>query len=212
MASLSEPTPDHRPAGWLDWSVGTKPLEPGVSGDGYVVEEGPHGALIAVVDGLGHGRDAAAATARAIAVLEAHADEPVVPLVRRCHQALRGTRGVALSLVSVDPARSVLSWVGVGNVETLLVRRGETTPRVRERMVLRGGVVGYQLPFLLARDVPIQAADVIAMATDGLGGAFADAVAPGAVPAYSAAHLLATYAKENDDALVLVARYRGVSA
>jgi serine phosphatase RsbU (regulator of sigma subunit) len=193
----------------LDWAVAAQPLEADASGDGYVVVETEEAVMIAVLDGLGHGSKAAMVTDAAADVLRRHAAEPVVSLVRRCHQALHGSRGVAMSVASIDPARAALTWIAVGNVEGILVRHAPTSPRQTERIILRGGVVGYHLPFLQAQEVPIHAADVIALATDGLRRSFTDEVAPGALPAHSAHHLLARYGKGTDDALVLVARFRG---
>src|SRR6266851_1958424 len=52
------------------------------SGDRYLVTTTPDGALVAVVDGLGHGADAADAAKVAVRSLERHAHQPVIPLVR----------------------------------------------------------------------------------------------------------------------------------
>src|SRR2546428_3103073 len=41
---------------------------------------------------LGHGAEAAAAARAAVAALNRHAQESVLPLLQRCHQALAGTR------------------------------------------------------------------------------------------------------------------------
>src|SRR5215472_796354 len=65
------------------WGVATRAL-PGqtVSGDLHLVKEFRDGALLAVVDGIGHGAEATAAAGLAVRILEAHAEEPPVTLIR----------------------------------------------------------------------------------------------------------------------------------
>src|SRR5439155_159371 len=109
----------------IDWAVAARPL-PGqsCSGDAHVVAPFPEGVLIGVVDGLGHGEEAAAASDRAVQTLRTHAGEPEEMLVRHCHDALRGTRGAVMSLVSIRPVDGSMSWIGVGNVEAIIARPG----------------------------------------------------------------------------------------
>ncbi len=81
----------------------TMPL-PGqdVSGDSHMIKSLKNGILIAVVDGLGHGYEAAAAAKIAIETLDTSADEQIIAMVRRCHEALKGTRGVVMSIAFLD--------------------------------------------------------------------------------------------------------------
>src|SRR5688572_24273589 len=85
----------------LDWGVATQAL-PGEaeSGDLHLVVPHPNGVLVGVVDGIGHGPEAAAAAQVAIGVLRRFAHESLGALFRRCHQELVKTRGVVMSLAS----------------------------------------------------------------------------------------------------------------
>src|SRR4051794_12073626 len=87
----------------LKWGVAVRAL-PGqaVCGDLYLVEPFANGALVAVVDGVGHGEEAFAAASLAADTLRAHAHEDVLQLLRRCHEALRPTRGAALTVASFN--------------------------------------------------------------------------------------------------------------
>jgi hypothetical protein len=194
----------------LEWSVSASPLGgEAASGDLAVVCPFPNGALVAVVDGLGHGAEAAHAARLAAAELQRHAAESVIALVRRCHSALRGTRGVVLSLASFNTRDDTLTWLGVGNVEGVLVRAQPVGAPFRENVLLRGGVVGHDLPPLQAFVVPVAADDCLVFATDGVRAEFITAVSTNGPPARQAGDLLSRYAKGTDDALVLVARYLG---
>lgn len=177
------------------------------SGDHYLVKPFPDGAIVAVVDGLGHGPSAAAVAAIAIAALEGHVHEQVAVLIRRCHEALAGTRGVVMSLASFNARAGTMTWVGVGNVAGWLLRASARAGRAREALFLRGGVVGYRLPSLHPAEVPVEHGDTLIFATDGVRSGFADELILDDTPQRIAERILAAYGKDTDDALVLVVRY-----
>src|SRR4051794_39742540 len=129
----------------LEWAVAARTLAgQGESGDAGLVVSLADGALVAVIDGLGHGGEAATAASAAVRVLSAAAHGSTVDLARRCHAALHGTRGAVMTLACLDAARGTLEWLGIGDVEGVLMRAAG--PPARERVLQRGGVVGYQLP------------------------------------------------------------------
>jgi phosphoserine phosphatase RsbX len=176
------------------------------SGDLHVVVPFPGGALVVLIDGLGHGPEAAMAASAAVPVLEAHASDPVVDLVQHCHGALRKTRGAVMSLASFRTADSSMTWLGVGNVDAVLVRgRGERA----EAIAVRGGVVGYQLPPVRATTVTVSPGDVLIMATDGIHSGFTGGLVIEDSPQDIAESILARFARRSDDAHVVVARYLG---
>jgi serine/threonine protein phosphatase PrpC len=168
-------------------------------------------ALLAVIDGLGHGPEAAAAAEQAVEVLRENPGEPVEVLLLLCHTALARTRGAAVTVASIRATNGSMSWLGVGNVEAVLLRGvpsgnapGDSST---EWALLHGGIVGYQLPTLRPRLVDLQPGDVLMMATDGIARTFAEDASVVAGPARLADRILENLARPNDDALVLVARY-----
>jgi phosphoserine phosphatase RsbX len=193
-----------------EWGVAMRPM-PGefVSGDRHVAVPAPPRFLAAVIDGLGHGPDAAHAAARAADVFEANPGDRPEALVRRCHEALRHTRGAAITIASIDTEADEMTWLGVGNVQAALLRPDDAETRARAWAPLRGGVVGYLLPALAAGAVRLRRGDVLVVATDGVRPVFGDWPAPSHVPENVAARILEQEARDGDDALVLVARYRG---
>jgi negative regulator of sigma-B (phosphoserine phosphatase) len=194
----------------IEWGVAGRPKDgEETSGDRFVAAPFPGGILMGAVDGLGHGGDAAAAAARAVGILEREPEAALPGLVRRCHEDLLETRGVVLSLGCLRPAERTLTWLGVGNVEALLLRADTVAAQPRESLLLRGGVVGYQLPALQAAVLRVGAGDVLIFATDGLRSDFAAGARTGEPPQPQADRLLRVYGKENDDALVLVAEIVG---
>lgn len=195
----------------LDWGVAMA-VRPGQqrSGDRHLVTAAPDGSvLLAVVDGLGHGDEAAEAADRATAILAEHPEQSVISLARRCHAGLQGTRGVVMTLARVSPQDESLTWLGVGNVAGLLIRGTPGDHHSQESALLRGGVVGYRLPYLGATVHPLGSGDCIVLATDGIRPDFSDNLTLKDPPQETADQLLARFRREADDALVLVARYRG---
>jgi len=192
----------------LNWGV-AKFLLPGENGcgDQHLVCFTPCGALMAVVDGLGHGEEAEAAARTAISVLEENADLDVISLVRRCHDKLKSTRGVVMSVASFNSRAGVLSWIGVGNVGGLLLRRDRESGS--STLLLRGGVVGGQLPTLLSVNLPVTGGDTLIFTTDGVRDGFEKQLSLATPPRELASSILSQFATRTDEALVLVSQYTG---
>jgi hypothetical protein len=206
MRSAARPRTEDR---LIEWGVASRALEgEPQSGDQHLVRPFPGGVLLAAVDGLGHGDEAALAARRATSTLGSHAHEPVGTLVQRCHAALAGTRGVVMSLASFVEAEARVTWLGVGNVEGVLVRASPAAAPPQHVLLLRGGIVGgHRLPTLYTSVVPVAPGDTLAFATDGIRRDFAAHVTPSLAPQAIADRILAREQKGGDDALVLVARF-----
>jgi phosphoserine phosphatase RsbX len=181
------------------------------SGDRAVLAPYDGGALVAAIDGLGHGGEAADAAAVAADVLSRHRQDDPVRLIAACHRALARTRGVVMTLAWFDLVHGRLDWTGVGNVEGRLVRAGTpypTHPRApTEGALTRGGVVGYSLPAIRVTGTDLRDGDVIVLATDGIDSGFAHAIGAGGSAQEIADRILAAHAKDSDDALVVVVRH-----
>jgi phosphoserine phosphatase RsbX len=187
------------------WGLASLPLAgESESGDGFVVKAFDKGVLVAVIDALGHGPDAARAARVAAAALEQYAHDKPEVLVRRCNDLMRETRGAAISVASFDTQTRTMTWLGVGNVTGALVRADlAAEPRVK-RLMVRGGVVGFQLPELQTSVVPVLPGDTLVLATDGVGIDFTHWLPAMASPQPLAEQILQRYATRDDDALVLV--------
>lgn len=192
----------------LHYWVAARPM-PGQqeSGDQYLVAAFPGGALVAVIDGLGHGEAAAAAATAAVVTLAEHAHEPVAGLMQRCHEKLRRMRGAVMTLVAFSAADSTLTWLGVGNVECMLLHADAPPGTKPASLLLRGGIVGDRLPPLHPATVPVRPGDLLVLATDGIASAFIRELRYPDHPQQLIKQLFSQYARTTDDALILGAQW-----
>ena len=118
--------------------------------------------LLAIIDGLGHGPEAAIAAQAAMDLLAAHAALPLAELFVRLDARLVSTRGAAIGLVQVHGQR--LRHAGVGNTRALH-RRGEAVARLPSQ----NGIVGGGVPArLVVNELDLAPGDWLLLYTDGI--------------------------------------------
>jgi serine phosphatase RsbU (regulator of sigma subunit) len=192
----------------IEWSAAILALKgQTISGDIFLIRPFPNGVLVAAVDGIGHGPEAHAAAQIAISILEAKADQSIVSLVQNCHEALKSMRGVVMSLASFNKAEKTMTWLGVGNVEGRLLRANPETSQKRENLLLRGGIVGQNLPTLITSTLSVNPGDTLIFASDGIRSDFALSLDVNSPPQQLVKDIIARSSKDTDDTLVVVARY-----
>ncbi|HWC74346.1 MAG TPA: SpoIIE family protein phosphatase [Gemmatimonadales bacterium] len=179
------------------------------SGDLCLVKRVGKATLLAVVDGLGHGEEAASAAHAAVGAIDRYSREPLVDLVRRCHDALVGLRGVVLGLALLDPPTASMTWLGVGNVGGVLLRADTKARPPRVSLVPNAGFIGAEPPHATARTVPLVRGDTVILYSDGIHDGFTEALVLDNSPQEIADFIIARHTKGTDDALALVARYGG---
>ncbi|HKB07093.1 MAG TPA: SpoIIE family protein phosphatase [Candidatus Polarisedimenticolia bacterium] len=192
----------------MEWATAARTLRGETeSGDRHLVTTWPGGAILAAADGLGHGAEAALAARLALGTVERCARQPLTEIVERCHETLRQTRGVAMSLARWEAHDQSLSWMGVGNVEGLLVCGAGESRKRYERLLLRSGAVGIRMPPLLSSTVTVPAGSLLIFVTDGIADSFDQGLDRLGRPQMVADRILASHSLGTDDALVLVARF-----
>ena len=194
----------------VDWAESSRAaLGESTLGDMCLVEQSHEGVLVALADGLGHGEHAAAAARRSIVILRRSPGDNILSLIEECHEHLRGSRGVVMSLASINAEDGTMTWAGVGNVEARLFHRCEDGGYTRESLMLRAGVVGYRMPGLRSSTVTVSPGDVIILASDGVSNGFEEGLNLDEPVKLIAENILAEKGKLTDDVLVLVVRFLG---
>jgi anti-sigma regulatory factor (Ser/Thr protein kinase) len=152
--------------GLARWGAVNVPLGgAGESGDAWLVSADGRCLAALVVDGLGHGPGAAAASAAAISALAGRPVTDPADCVLRAHEAMRGTRGGVLGIAVVDPERGELLYAGVGNIAGWVLNGGTC-----EGLLSREGAAGTQArpprPHLMR--LRWQAGATLILASDGI--------------------------------------------
>jgi len=177
------------------------------SGDGWAVSCNRDGATLLGVDGLGHGPEAHKAAAAAIAALERRASATPSETLQAAHEALRITRGAALSVARIDYAANQLRFAGIGNVNGI-VYDGDT----RRALVSHNGIVGNNMRKVQEFSVDCPPGALVILHSDGIQTQWDLKAYPGLLartPAIVAGILMRDFIRRRDDAMVLVGRRRG---
>jgi anti-sigma regulatory factor (Ser/Thr protein kinase) len=173
-------------------------------GDGWLARGEKDRCVLMVVDGLGHGTDAAAAARTATEVVKAHARRGVTELADTVHGALKSTRGAAAALAIVKAGSEKGDFCGVGNV-TCVIRAGGKS----RALVSHNGILGHQVRKFQEFSFPFPHNALLIMHSDGLTGKWTLDEYPGLEarePALIAGVLFRDYRRSTDDASILVAR------
>jgi anti-sigma regulatory factor (Ser/Thr protein kinase) len=191
--------PRRAPRAWGGVSVAVAD----VCGDGWAVVELDDGLAVAVVDGLGHGPRASVAADAALAAFAADPAD-LSGLVARANEAMRATRGGALTACHLVPARQRLDYVAVGNVSGR-VMSGSTA----SGLVFANGTLGPRAepPHAKVRSAEWPPDATLVLWTDGLTSRLslpADLLAHD--PALVAATAHRDHSRERDDATLVVVR------
>jgi serine/threonine protein phosphatase PrpC len=174
------------------------------NGDAYFIKEHDGETLLAVVDGLGHGRGAREATLAALDTLERWEGEPLDELILATHDALRATRGAVMGAVVLDHARGTFTYAGVGNVEVRVL--GASDPA---RPIPSNGTLGARLSQVRVWPHRWEEGTTLVIASDGISATWDAAAYPGLAsksPQLLAGVLLRDFSRNSDDATVLVYR------
>lgn len=176
------------------------------AGDAWTVVPRHGGLLVCVVDGLGHGPEAAMAARTAIAAVSERAvrTESVEQLVEGAHLALRPTRGAALGVAMLSPGRAICNFCGVGNISACLLSRGQS-----RSLVSTAGILGHQVHRIREFQYPFPEDALCIMHSDGLATRWRLDDYPGlerSHPALIAGVLYRDYSRQRDDTVVCAVR------
>jgi hypothetical protein len=129
-------------------------------------------ALLAVVDGVGHGAEAAKTTEKVLECIDRYCGVDLDILVKQCHQTAMYSRGVTLGIALADRKSSRVDFIGVGSVGMQLgTPRGSGT--AVHRFVANNGIVGYNLPArLLSFSHQYTPEDTLVVYSDGISNKF----------------------------------------
>jgi anti-sigma regulatory factor (Ser/Thr protein kinase) len=176
------------------------------SGDGWAVSCDLDGATLLGVDGLGHGPEAAKAACAAVGSLEQRRSQAPAEIMQNAHEALRITRGAAMSVARIDYTTDSLQFAGIGNVNGVVYDGAG-----RRALVSHNGIVGHNMRKVQEFTVACPPGALCVLHSDGIQTQWDLLDYPGLntrAPALVAAIMMRDFIRRRDDAMVLVARRR----
>ncbi len=164
------------------------------------------GALwLTVIDGLGHGPQAAFASAQAIRVFrEASGNASPEEILSRAHGELKATRGAVMAVAAIRPAEGRIDFAGIGNIAAVVLRQDDV-----KRLASMDGTVGYSIRQIRGQSQPWTPESTLIMNSDGLSSRWNLAEHPGLLsrhPSLIAAVLHRDFGRQNDDTTVVAAK------
>jgi anti-sigma regulatory factor (Ser/Thr protein kinase)/serine/threonine protein phosphatase PrpC len=175
-----------------------------VNGDEFIVKHWSKLLLVGVIDGLGHGPAAHKASQAARQYVENHFDQPPDQIFRGVGRCCRSTRGVVMALARFDWERETVTFASIGNIEARVFGSMEPID-----LILRRGVLGGNAPQPVVSQYHWGQNYLLILHSDGLAARWGweniqDLANQPA--AEFATTLLRRFAKDDDDATVVVVR------
>lgn len=173
-------------------------------GDSWALAQSEGRGALLVVDGLGHGAQAAVAAGEAVRAFEASSHLPADQILVAVHRALLATRGAAGSVAEVDLDRGEVRYAGMGNVAGFVAWAGGS-----RSMVGQNGTLGGQSGRVRMFPYPWPAGAALVLYTDGLTSHVSLQAYPGLLarhPSVVAGVLFRDFFRGRDDATVVVVR------
>ena len=175
-----------------------------VCGDAWSFINSAAGPTMLLVDGSGHGVEAARAAEVCLRSFTDNANASCEGIVEAMHFALGATRGAAVGVARIDAPARVVRFVGVGNIAALLVH----TDRARH-MVSHNGTAGHVAPRIREFTYEFSGNPLVILHSDGVGTRWDLASYPGLAlqhPSLVAGVVLRDHRRARDDASVVAMR------
>jgi anti-sigma regulatory factor (Ser/Thr protein kinase) len=135
-----------------------------VCGDAWAAWSAGELTSIFVVDGLGHGEEAAAAARCAVEAFERHAERSTHEVLTAVHGALKSTRGGAVAIAELDRRHGTLKYSGLGNISARIVSADGGT----HHLVSLPGIAGHAFRRLQQFAHPWPPGALVILHSDGI--------------------------------------------
>lgn len=164
------------------------------------------GVRVALIDGLGHGPDAAHAAMEAVRAIDDVGDAPsLTDVLQMVHERLRTTRGAAVAMAAIDRRTSTVQFAGVGNISGSILSQEGT-----RSLASQNGTIGHEVRRFQQYTYEWPAGAGLIMHTDGVSARWRGENYPGMMshdPSIAAGLLHRDCARARDDATVVAVSY-----
>lgn len=173
-------------------------------GDAWAVHETPGRTMVLLVDGLGHGWEAAEAAQEAIATFRKYPELAPGEILRCVHDALKKTRGAVASIAEIRTEERTLTYAGVGNISAVVLSGSAS-----RSLVSHNGTLGVATSRIQEFRVEWPADAVLILHSDGLQSRWDLSAYAGLMvrhPAVIGGVLLRDFRRQRDDASVVIVK------
>jgi anti-sigma regulatory factor (Ser/Thr protein kinase) len=175
-------------------------------GDAWVCACSEDRTVSLLVDGLGHGWEAAEAAQEAVAIFRKRWQSHPGEMMAYIHDGLRKTRGAVAAVVEIHPREGSLVYAGVGNISAVVLSRGTS-----RNLVSHNGTLGVAAPRIQEFKSEWPPDGVLVVHSDGLLSRWdlSSSTYPGLLarhPALIGGALLRDFRRQRDDASVVVVK------
>jgi len=160
--------------------------------------------LIALVDVLGHGKEAFDVALMAEAYLVEHYAQSPIKIMSGLHTHLEKTRGAVAFVSNLNLTTGVLTYCGMGNISARVMGND---PR---RLYGKDGILGYRIPSPVEEQLTLYPGDVLILCSDGVKTHFNPVDFPEILMGNAkkiTAGFIDQLGKKNDDASCIAMRY-----
>jgi negative regulator of sigma-B (phosphoserine phosphatase) len=174
-------------------------------GDAGLVKEFDHKIFAAVVDVLGHGKNAYRLALVIEKFLDDHYRENLTGIMQDLHGHIKGSVGAAAVLCLLDLDSGQLEYTGIGNLTIRIFGKNN------QRLVPGDGIIGYIMSTPKEGMVTLVPGDILLVHSDGIQTHFETADYPGIYSQTAgeiAAGIMNRFNKGIDDAICLVLKYK----
>jgi anti-sigma regulatory factor (Ser/Thr protein kinase) len=175
------------------------------SGDGFYHQTGPRYIKLFLGDGLGHGPEAEKAVETAGQYFLQCTEPEPHEILREMNNAVKKTRGLVGTVVTIDLEKRCWKVCGAGNISTKLFTGGQP-----KNYLPYNGIIGLNLPrTLTSQEIPVEPGQQLMMCSDGIKSRWELARYPG-IQRYDlaviAAALFKDFTRTTDDTSVVVCK------
>lgn len=175
-----------------------------VNGDVYYIKESNNKIIFALIDGLGHGVEANKAAIRANELLEENNYKPLKELLYSVDNGMKHTRGAVIGICIIDKNTKSFQYGSIGNVQLRYILNNKT-----RKFIATNGTLGITLNTKVnVQQSSYENGGIIIMNTDGISNKleYDEYLGlPTHNPTVLSNMIFRDFAKDNDDATVLVA-------
>ena len=175
-------------------------------GDAWVCDCTPERTMVLVVDGLGHGWEAAEAAQEAASTFRKRIQSAPGQILGYVHEALRKTRGAVAAVTEIRLREGTLVYAGVGNISAVVLNNGTS-----RSLVSHNGTLGIATSRIQEFKSEWPRGAVLIIHSDGLQSRWdlSSSSYPGLLarhPALIGGALLRDFRRQRDDATVVVVK------